>query len=254
MNKIFHYKIDINCDLGEGSNAEDCHHDAQLMPYLSRCNIACGGHAGNRQTMQLSIENTKKNKIVAGAHPGYADKANFGRKSLAVSLPKLADSIRAQIDELREISAKQNVSLQHIKLHGALYNDVEKQPDMAKSIADLFAEYYADLTIVALAQGKLCQAAKTNQLKVLNEGFIDRAYQDNKQLTPRSQTGSVYSDPQQAINQALKFAKGEAIHSITNQPLDITVDTLCLHGDNTNALTIAKQLHQKLIESGVQIL
>lgn len=247
------YTIDINCDLGEGVGEADCEKDALLMPFLSRCNIACGGHAGNKLTMQLSLKNSKAHQVIAGAHPGYPDKEHFGRKSLTIKFSKLADSIRSQVDCLINIADQQSTPIHHIKLHGALYNDVEKNPDLAKAMADLLAKDYSQLIVIGLAQGQLCQAAENNQLKILNEGFIDRAYQQNKQLVARTEPGAVYSDIMQAIKQASSFAKGETIKSINNKALNIHVDTLCLHGDNKNAQTIAENLHQQLTRQGIQI-
>lgn len=247
------YKIDINCDLGEGEDTEDCQQDALLMPYISSCNIACGGHAGNQQTIQLSLLNAQKHQLKIGAHPGYPDKDNFGRKSLSLSSEKLNRSLREQIDWLITIGLENNIHLKHIKLHGALYNDVEKDKLLASQIAKLFRQHYSNYKIVGLADGKLEEACQEESLEFIAEGFMDRVYLSNGQLTPRKQAGAVIQDIQAVINQAIALAKNARITTSDKQKISPKVETICLHGDNPKALTIIKNLTRAFKESGINI-
>lgn len=238
--------IDINCDLGEGSSIAHCQEDAAIMPYISRCNIACGGHAGNKQTMKLSLINAQKNQLFCGAHPSYPDQINFGRKSLTIRFEKLADSIRQQIDTLIEIAEKQTISLSHIKLHGALYNDAEKDITLAEKLTTLLNQYYPSMCLLGLANGQLQRIAQEQNISFLREGFMDRAYQVNGQLVTRTTPNAVYTDPTQIIEQALKIAQNKPIKSIQGTDLLLTVDTICLHGDGHNASQVAHDLLKQL--------
>ncbi|WP_444997536.1 5-oxoprolinase subunit PxpA [Aliikangiella sp. IMCC44359] len=245
--------IDINCDLGEGSTIAHCQGDAAIMPYISRCNIACGGHAGNVHTMKQSLINAQKYQLFCGAHPSYPDQINFGRKSLTIHFEKLADSIRQQIDTLVEIAEKQTIGLSHIKLHGALYNDAEKDIDLAEKLVTLLSQYYPSMSLLGLANGQLQQIAQQQNINFLREGFMDRAYQTNGQLVPRTQSNAVHTDSETIIKQALNIAQNKPIKSIQGTDLKIAVDTICLHGDGKNASQIASDLLKQLKEHRISI-
>ncbi|MET1254012.1 5-oxoprolinase subunit PxpA [Aliikangiella maris] len=239
--------IDINCDLGEGEDIEDCAQDALLMPYISRCNIACGGHAGNSLTMHQSLLNAKQHQLLVGAHPSYADRENFGRLSLECDWSQLSEMIIEQVEQLIFIAAKTETKLSHIKLHGALYHDIEKNPSLAEQYVLMVKQHFPNLEILGLANGEVSNACNRHEVPFISEGFIDRAYTNQGQLVPRAQPGAVYDEPQNAITQAISFAKKQPIHSIDNQPCHIHVDSLCLHSDTPNALQFAKALHAALI-------
>lgn len=228
------------------------------MPYISRCNIACGGHAGNTETMLLTLKNAQQHQIKAGAHPGYADPDNFGRVSLKQDIQLTIDSVLKQVAGLHTMASSLNHPLQHIKLHGALYNDAERSELLAESLCEALAAHYAHLTIVGLAGGEMQKATKANQLNFLAEAFIDRAYLANGQLAPRSLIGSVYSDPQTCIQQVLDMLHGKPITSLAtealpSQPIQVKAQTFCLHGDGEKALPLAKALQQNLLNSGYQL-
>ncbi|WP_299596239.1 5-oxoprolinase subunit PxpA [uncultured Microbulbifer sp.] len=244
--------IDINCDLGEGSDDADCARDARLMQFISRCNIACGGHAGNARTMALSLQNARKNGIAAGAHPGYPDPENFGRTSLAMSRQDLLASLRDQIHALQKLAAEEQVALSHIKLHGALYNDAESDEGLAEALVQMIAREFPELEILALANAALERAAFKYRHPVLREGFMDRRYLNDHQLSPRNLPGAVIHDFEQCRKQVLALARGEPFLSINGEPLQFSVDTLCLHGDNPHAESIAQQLQQALLRAGIR--
>lgn len=245
--------IDINCDLGEGSTLPDCDKDALLMPYLSSCNIACGGHAGNVETVETSIKNAITHKLKIGAHPSYPDQENFGRDSLNLSADKVIVSLREQLELFVSALNKNNTTLHHIKLHGALYNDVEKDFDLANAVADFFVNSFPDITIYGLAQGQFQSICEDKNLNFVPEGFIDRRYETEVSLLSRAEPGAVISENNQCIQQALAFAKGQPIVSSTGALLSPKVETICLHGDNENALLIAKALHHEFENNAISV-
>ncbi|MBY6191789.1 5-oxoprolinase subunit PxpA [Microbulbifer agarilyticus] len=234
--------IDINCDLGEGSTAEDCARDALLMPYISRCNIACGGHAGNQETMAISLKNAAKHQLSLGAHPGYPDPENFGRKSLQISEQELVASVAAQIQALADLANQQGAVLGHVKLHGALYNDAEANPELAALLTELIHRDFPDLHILGLANGAMEAAAKSVAHPFIREGFMDRRYLNKRQLSPRSMPGAVIEDFDHCIQQTLGLIRGDGFPSIDDNELTFTADSICLHGDNPNAVQIAEKL------------
>lgn len=245
--------IDVNCDLGEGETTTDCQQDALLMPYISSCNIACGGHAGNQTTMQLSIENALIHQLKMGAHPGYPDKKNFGRTSITISPSQLEQTLRQQIDSLLQQAEKQSATIDHIKFHGALYNDIETQPLLAEQMVSMLEQFYPTYRIIGFAAGRLEKYCRQTQLNFIPEGFMDRRYQNNGLLTPRSQPGALISSAQEAIDQAIALATHGKIKTISQQQLILDVKTICLHGDTPDALTIAQQLKQALKEREISL-
>jgi UPF0271 protein len=251
MNNTF--TIDINCDLGEGLTLADAHQDALLMPYISSCNIACGGHAGNLETIEAAINSALQHQLKIGAHPGYPDKTHFGRSSSVLSAIEIVESLRQQIDLFVDVANKKNTTLNHIKLHGALYNDVEHNRELANVIADYIVKDFPDIHIYGLAQGQFQNICEDKGLKFIAEGFMDRRYQPDGKLTPRSESHAVITDDEHCIQQALALAKMQAIETSSGEFITPGVETICLHGDNENALTIASRLFQALADNGVVV-
>jgi len=246
--------IDINCDLGEGTTEQDCLQDAQIMPFISRCNIACGGHAGNDLTMTLSLKNSTIHNIKAGIHPGYEDRDNFGRVSLKQPIDVLIDSLNNQIKRLSAIAQEQRVILHHIKFHGALYNDIEQQFELADALANFLYQHYPLYTVIGLSGGLFQKACIATGLNFIAEGFIDRRYKANGKLTPRSEDGAVIVDQSESLTQAKALALGAEIKTSDQKFISPVVKTLCLHGDNPNAVVIAQALSNSLKDSGISIL
>jgi UPF0271 protein len=233
--------IDINCDLGEVSCIEDCAHDTALMPYISSCNIACGGHAGTPEVIAETIRNAQLNGLKIGAHPGYEDKLNFGRVQLKLANSKLKNSLKKQIELLISGLNSQHLTLHHIKLHGALYNQAESNSELAQMLADFFLTEFPQQKILCLLGGEFYKACKQKNVAVIAEGFMDRAYLDNGRLMPRNQPGAIFNSAKKCSEQALQL--------ITHAE----IDSICLHGDNTIALEIAKHVHAELKANGIII-
>lgn len=245
--------IDINCDLGESIEPTQWQLDAKLMPYISSCNIACGGHAGNTQTIETSVSNALTHHIAIGAHPSYPDRENFGRKSLKLSESELRKTLREQISNIERACHNKQTQLNHVKPHGALYNDAATDLQLAIIIAEEIARYSTDCKLLGLAESEMYQAANKVGIEFIHEGFMDRNYQPNKTLVPRSEPNALHQSIDDSLLQALNFAQGKAIEIPSGEPLQISVDSICLHGDNPNALAIAKQLNQLLHQNQIII-
>ncbi len=242
--------IDINSDLGEGAG-----HDAEIMRFVSSANIACGGHAGDAGTMRDTIALAMKNGVAIGAHPGYPDKPNFGREAMQMDPLALIEEVSGQIRALVELAKAEGVKVRHVKAHGALYNQADKDQDIARSIA---AGIWDDargacLLVFAAPRSQRAAAARAMDLKVAREGFIDRAYEPDGTLRSRKLDGALHTDPKVAAAQAVMFLKygGVRAHDGTFVPLE--VETLCFHGDTPGALDIAAAVRDALKREGVEV-
>ncbi|WP_223670845.1 5-oxoprolinase subunit PxpA [Kangiella shandongensis] len=240
--------IDINCDLGESTEPEQWERDALLMPYISSCNIACGGHAGNKRSIEVSVRNAFSHSLAIGAHPSYPDKVNFGRRSIAIDNKSLRQTISEQISQVLEACESQRTSLRHVKPHGALYNDAAKDLELSTLVAEEIAQISPDIKLMGLAESAMYEAAQKVGIDFIHEGFMDRNYQTDKTLIPRTQQYALHNSLEDSLNQALNFALSKPISTPDNVELKIIVDSICLHGDNPNALSIAKQLYERLQE------
>lgn len=247
------FTIDINCDLGEGNTLAAADNDALLMPYLSSCNIACGGHAGSLETIEQAIKNALHHQLKIGAHPGYPDQENFGRQSLDLSAKEIVASLQQQLNLFSGVLNSHNTSLHHIKLHGALYNDVEKHNQLAAVIADYLVESFPEIKVYGLAQGNFQKVCEDKKLIFVAEGFMDRRYQTNGTLLSRTEPDAVLTQVKQCVQQAIAFAKGQPVVSSTGALISPRVETVCLHGDNENALTIVRELHQEFANHNITV-
>ncbi|RDX38184.1 5-oxoprolinase subunit PxpA [Kangiella sp. HD9-110m-PIT-SAG07] len=245
--------IDINCDLGESIESDDWARDAEIMPYISSCNIACGGHAGNEGSIRVSVQNAKAHNLAVGAHPSYPDKENFGRQSIQLSEKALRSTLKEQIQNVQSECRQQSVALHHIKPHGALYNDAATDLALAKVIAEEIASISDSLKLMGLAESAMLDAANAIGIDFIHEGFMDRNYQKNKTLVPRTETHALHSKLEDSLEQALRFAQNRPITLLSGEKLSLTVDSICLHGDNPDALIIAQKLQQLLHHHNINI-
>lgn len=223
------------------------------MAFISRCNIACGGHAGNSQTMQISIANAKLHGLKIGAHPGYPDRENFGRKIMDISNQRLLDSIFQQISHLQEAAQNLDVKLSHIKLHGALYNSAEQSQKLAKTIVKFISERFPDMHLLALAGGEVIKSCLCFNHPFIREGFMDRRYTENGFLASRNEPGAVFSEKEEILNQATALAKGEPVTTTTERQIICHVDSICLHGDNENASQVIQYINRNWKTKNISI-
>lgn len=226
--------IDLNADLGEGDL-----YDADLLKIVSSCNVACGGHAGDAETMRKTLLSAIENDVSIGAHPSYPDREGFGRRSGYLSGEALFTSLTRQIEALQSVAMEIGATLTHVKPHGALYNDAVNDPELSDIIARAIKATVPDVAFVGLPKSQLQRAAVDHELRFIAEGFIDRAYQDDGQLVPRSEPGAVHKSLDLVLPQAVSLVG--------------KVDTLCIHGDTPGAAQAAAAVRQSLEEKGVEI-
>ena len=220
--------IDLNCDMGELDDAEldDAAHEAALMAYITSANIACGGHAGNAQTMERTTRLALERGVRIGAHPGYPDRENFGRLEIAMSPEDIADTVYAQIVRLDDVVRRLGGAIVHVKPHGALYNVAVHNTGVASAIAHGVARWNPGVTLFGLAGSPMLDVWRTMGMTVAGEAFADRRYQADGTLRPRKFPDALITDPQEAAAQALRFAR---------QGL---AETICVHGDTPGSVAI----------------
>jgi len=233
--------IDLNCDVGELPGPSGRTADEALLALVTSANVACGGHAGDAASMEATIRAAIARGVAVGAHPSYADRANFGRRSRAQTPADAAASLVGQLTAFRDIANTCDVSLTHVKPHGALYNDAAVDWTLASAIAGAVSDFDRSLILVGLAGSLLLDAGRAAGLRVAAEGFCDRAYETDGTLRARTLPGAVYDDPELASRQAVRLAqRGD-------------IDTLCIHGDTDAALPIARAVRAALGGAGVRV-
>ena len=245
--------IDINCDVGESTATHQVGNDADLLPFISSANIACGFHAGDPSVMDATVQLAIRYHIVIGAHPGYPDKENFGRREILLPSEKIEEIVRVQIKALAEIVRKHKAELVHVKPHGALYNQAVKDVTIARAIARAVKSLNPNLILVGLAGSKLIEAGQELGLQTASEGFPERAYEPDGSLRSRSLPGALISDVRKAVEQGLRLVAEGITTSLGGMPRRYPVDTLCIHGDSPGALEITCALRQKLERAGYLI-
>jgi UPF0271 protein len=239
--------IDINADVGEGMA------DDELFPYVTSANVACGFHAGDPSTMDETVGRALSSGVRVGAHPGYADKANFGR--IAVELPAEAveQLVLYQVAALEGFVRSRGARLSHVKPHGALYHQGLEFPDLARAIAEGVRRFDASLVLVGAAGSLLLEAGREAGLPVAGEGFADRRYRPDGTLVSRKDAGALLTDPEEAAEQALHLAKdGWAIASDGSR-VAVRPETICLHGDTPGAAAIARRVRERLEAEGIAV-
>jgi UPF0271 protein len=235
--------IDLNCDLGEGAG-----HDAELMPFITSANIACGGHAGDAATMRATVALAQKHGVAIGAHPGFADRENFGRRELALSPAEIFALVKDQVIALRAFT-----TLRHVKPHGALYNLAARDAAVAGAIAVAVRTVDPKLVLFGLAGSELVKAGRARGLRVAEEVFADRTYQADGSLTPRSSPDALIQDEDTAVAQMLSLIREGKVRATDGTDLFLKADTVCLHGDGPNAVAFAKRMKVELRKAGIEI-
>ena len=237
-------KIDLNCDLGESSG-----NDADIMPFITSANIACGFHAGDSVTMQATVRLAKQHGVAIGAHPGWPDLQGFGRREMNLTAEEAEAIVLYQIGALAAFVKAEGVELRHVKPHGALYNQAAKDIGLARGIVCAVKNFRADLILVGLAGSSLVEAGLEAGLRVANEGFPDRAYNPDGSLMSRSLPGALIESPDEVARHAVELVtRGIQFNGKT-----VNVDTLCLHGDNIHAAENARKLRDAMKQAGIEI-
>ncbi len=234
-------RIDLNCDLGESFGAYRIGVDAEIMPYITSANIACGFHAGDPQVMQTTVALAAQHGVKIGAHPGYPDLQGFGRRSMAFTPAEVEAMVVYQIGALAGFCQAVGVPLVHVKPHGALYNQAAQDSSLARAIARGVRSFLPSLILIGLAGSKLVEAGLEAGLTVYAEGFADRAYEADGSLRSRKLPGALLN-PTEAVAQAVRLAQ-EGVAVRREEKVEYyKVDTLCIHGDSPGAVEIARAL------------
>lgn len=242
--KTFYF--DINCDVGEGLVEESL-----LYPYMTSCSIATGGHAGNRDTMKEALRLAHMHQVHIGAHPSYPDKANFGRKVMDITRSALEQSLQKQLIEFKAITSELNLTVHHIKPHGALYNELVHDKEKAELMVSVIKETDICQTVYTPINSIFGDLAASHGLQVKYEAFGDRAYDDQGRLVGRSQENSVITEPEKVLKQIISIVKEQAVTTISGRRLQLIAETICIHSDTPQALEILMYLHQQLNKYGI---
>lgn len=248
--------IDINCDMGESFGDYTIGRDEEIVRYISSANIACGFHAADPTVMEKTVRLCRKHGVMAGAHPGYPDLRGFGRRSLDVSPEDLIHDVIYQVGALRGFLDLHDLSLQHIKLHGALYNNLVNNKDLLLTMAGRVARAFGNTVFLTLATTQatdLKRAAGRQGLRIALEAFPDRAYADTGELLSRKQPGAVLKDPDLIARRAVRMVREKGVDSANGRWIDLDIDTLCIHGDNPESIAAAKIMTAMFAQENIQI-
>lgn len=237
--------IDLNADLGEGGE-----HDAALMALASSVNIACGGHAGDGVSIRRAVELAMQAQVAIGAHPGYEDPANFGRKPMTLSGDEIRSLILRQLDRMMQIHPQ----LHHVKPHGALYNQANENEAMAKALVAAIAEVQPHTILYCPPQGALINAATAIKLATCGEGFIDRRYRQDGNLCPRSEEHALIETIDEAVSQSLGIAIRKTVTTLNGNTIPMIAKTLCVHGDSPAAVELLRFARASLEGAGIRIM
>jgi UPF0271 protein len=241
-------RIDLNCDMGEGAGD-----DEGILPFVSSANIACGAHAGSPAIMRQTLRMARERGVSCGAHPGFADPANFGRRELPIDPAGAADLVLTQIGTLDAIARTEGVRLRHVKAHGALYNMAARDRALADAVASAVAGFDRSLVFFGLAGSPMLEAGRAAGLTVAAEGFADRAYEPDASLTPRSVEGAVIHDAREVVARAVRMVRDSRVVARDGATIELHVDTICVHGDTPGAAVLARALREGLTAAGIGV-
>ena len=239
-------KIDVNCDVGEGVDNEHL-----LMPYISSCNIACGGHFGDKNTIDKTIELAVQNKVLIGAHPSFPDKENFGRKLIEMADDDFKESIQNQLNLFLNRLAVFKVKMHHIKPHGALYNAIAIDKDVAVLFIDIIKKYAIDAYLYVPYSSVIEKVALENNIKIKYEAFADRNYNDDLTLVSRAFENAMILDKEKVFQHVMSIIKEDKVKTISGKEVQIKATTFCLHGDANNAIEIAEYVSNNIKNEGI---
>jgi 5-oxoprolinase (ATP-hydrolysing) subunit A len=251
--KSLQRKIDLNCDMGEIPEAIADGTQEALLRSITSANVACGGHAGDAETMRATIEQATRAGVAIGAHPGYPDRENFGRLELKMAAEEVADSVFEQVRALAEIAETCGVRLVQVKPHGALYNQAVGNRELAMAIADGVARWRRDVVLVGLAGSPMLDVFREAGFVVAAEAFADRRYEPDGTLRSRKFEDALIRDPAEASRQALGMVERGVVTASDGSEVAIAAQTICIHGDTPGATKIAEEVARTLRQAGIAL-
>lgn len=246
-------RIDLNSDLGEGFGPWPMGDDAQMLSIVTSANIACGGHAGDPETMFRTLTLARDNGVTVGAHPGYNDLIGFGRRVIPMPVDGVARMVAAQIGALQAVASLVGVEVSYVKAHGALANLAARDRTVADAIVAAVQKIDPDMAVLAISGTQMEQAARAMAVPVYSEVFADRGYLSSGQLVPRDQPGAMIHDAGEAAARLLSFLQTGLMPVVDGDPIKLAAESICVHGDSTGAVDMAREIRTRLSAEGVQI-
>lgn len=246
-------RIDVNADLGEGFGPWRLGDDEAMLSLVTSANIACGGHAGDPETMFRTLSTAARNGVIVGAHPGYADREGFGRRIIPMSLDEIGRMVAAQIGALRAVAALVPVDVSYVKTHGALANLAARDADVARSIVEVVQRIDPQLAILAISGTEVEHVARASGVRVFSEVFADRGYQPNGQLVPRGEPGAMIHDNAEATDRLLGFLETGLMPVVGGESIPLAADSICVHGDSPSAVGMTQSIRSGLVAAGATL-
>ncbi|SDJ51178.1 LamB/YcsF family protein [Salimicrobium halophilum] len=245
--------IDLNCDMGEGFGVYTKGKDEEVLSYVTSANIACGFHAGDPMTMKKTVQMAAEKNVAIGAHPGLPDLAGFGRRKMDITPEDAYALTMYQTGALEAFAEAAGTSLQHVKPHGALYNMAATDASLAKTIAEAVRDAKGDVILYGLAGSELIKAGELAGVRTVSEVFADRTYQADGTLTPRTQEGAVIKDSEKALQQVNDMVFDQKVRTIDGEYIGIKAESVCIHGDNEEAIDFARFIRNALTDEGIKV-
>jgi 5-oxoprolinase (ATP-hydrolysing) subunit A len=242
---------DLNCDMGEGFGPYRMGPDAELLGLVTSASIACGFHAGDPRIMDATVAQAARRGVAVGAHVSYPDLAGFGRRHLKVSSDELITDTLYQIGALDAFCRRHGTSVRYVKAHGALYNDLAGDETLAAALAEAVGSYDASLAVLVLAGSTAAEVIAGHGIRVVSEGFADRAYTPGGRLVSRREPGAVITDPGEVAERGVQIAAGLPVSAHDGTALTVRADSICVHGDTEGAVALATALRTALAKAGI---
>lgn len=246
-------RIDLNCDMGESFGRYTIGADDQIISSITSANIACGFHAGDPATMRKTVRLALDHSVSIGAHPGLDDLSGFGRRNISISPQEVYDLVVYQVGALYGFVLAEGAVLKHVKPHGALYNMAAVNRVLAEAIAEAVYKINPELILYGLSGSEMIRAGEKFGLKTASEVFADRTYQEDGTLTPRNRENALIENGNTAISQVLKMVIEQKVLATSGLEVQITADTVCIHGDGENSVAFAKEITKALHEHDVEV-
>ena len=247
-------KVDINCDMGESFGHFKVGHDAEIMPFITSANIACGFHAGDPMVMARTVRLAKQKGVAIGAHPGFPDLAGFGRRNMELSKEEVTDTVIYQTGALEAFTKAADTVLQHIKPHGALYNAAANNETYIEAIIEAACVVDPKSVLFAFAGSRMAEMAEEAGMRVAHEVFADRAYTADGSLVSRNTVGAIIDDAELIAKKAVRMVKERRIVAINGHDVELDeVHTICVHGDTLGAVGLARAVKEALLAAGVEV-
>ncbi|MDR0396940.1 MAG: 5-oxoprolinase subunit PxpA [Oscillospiraceae bacterium] len=245
--------VDLNSDLGEGFGAYRIGGDERIIPLITSANLACGMHGGDPVVLMKAIDTCVKHSVAIGAHPGYPDLQGFGRRAMGLTADEADAYVRYQLAAASGMARAQGGEVTHVKLHGALYNRAGADYSFAKAICVGIKKTAPEAALLALSGSVMVKAGLDCGLKVAQEVFADRGYEDDGSLVARHKPGAMILDEDEAVSRVVRMVKEGVVRTVSGGEIGIEADSICVHGDGEKALAFVERIRAALIEAGVRI-